>query len=571
VRAAIYARYSSENQRPESITDQIASCRRLAVERGYQVDGDRIFTDEAASGARQDREGLAALRRAAEGRCFDVVLVDDLSRLARNTLLMLSVMEELRFHGIRVVSVADGLDTHDEESTVGIQVRGIFNELQLSDLRKKTLRGQIGQKMRGFVVGEATFGYRSVPVGTVRMDKKGRPRPEGYRMVLEPREAAVVLRIFREFADGRSESAIVRSLNAEAVPGRLRARNGWSPSTVHRILRNEKYAGRWIWNRMETRRDPKTGRRRQFPKPESEWIVHEDESLRIVPAELWTHVQERLQAVRQFWPGAKGTRGFEGKKGSVTGIYPTDLLAGAMECGLCGAAIAKVSGKSGGYYGCLGAAKGTCTNRQLVRRAVAERVILAGLREKLASTENLRYIFERVSEEVDRASARAPEEVRLKEAELEAELRRIRHFVEFIAEGRGSRALADALAEAERRAASLTDDLEAIRQAQAGVPEVPPAAWIEERVATLQQVLERHTEKSALLLRKVLGRIRLEPVQPDIGRPYLRAVSKLQVLSLLEIGPVPGSPDTGSSHLRWWRRWESNPRPENASREHLRA
>ena len=69
---------------------------------------------------------------------------------------------------------------------LGIQVRGIFNELQLRDLRKKTLRGQLGQKQRGFSVGERTFGYRSVPVGEMRMDKKGRPRPDGYRMEIHP-------------------------------------------------------------------------------------------------------------------------------------------------------------------------------------------------------------------------------------------------------------------------------------------------------------------------------------------------------------------------------------------------
>ncbi|HSL91054.1 MAG TPA: hypothetical protein VK863_00270, partial [Candidatus Limnocylindrales bacterium] len=80
-------------------------------------------------------------------------------------------------------------------------------------LKKKTLRGQIGQKQRGFIAGEATFGYRSTPVGTVRMDKKGRPRPEGYKMTIEPREAAVVLRIFREYAEGQAEPRIIKHMN----------------------------------------------------------------------------------------------------------------------------------------------------------------------------------------------------------------------------------------------------------------------------------------------------------------------------------------------------------------------
>jgi hypothetical protein len=84
------------------------------------------------------------------------------------------------------------------------QVRGIFNELHLPDLKKKTLRDQIGQKERGFFVGEKTFGYRSVPVGEMKMDKKGRPRPAGYKMEIEAKEAAVILRIFTSYAEGKS-------------------------------------------------------------------------------------------------------------------------------------------------------------------------------------------------------------------------------------------------------------------------------------------------------------------------------------------------------------------------------
>ena len=73
MQAAIYARYSSENQRPESIDDQISSCRKLAKERQYDVEQGHIYTDQAASGARADRPGLAALRAAAvAGEIVDV-------------------------------------------------------------------------------------------------------------------------------------------------------------------------------------------------------------------------------------------------------------------------------------------------------------------------------------------------------------------------------------------------------------------------------------------------------------------------------------------------------------------
>jgi DNA invertase Pin-like site-specific DNA recombinase len=534
LRAAIYVRYSSANQRPESIDDQISSCKNLATKRGFATDESLVFSDEATSGARTDRKGLETLLAAASARRFDVVLVDDLSRLARDNYLMLSLIAELHFNGVRVISVADGLDTGDEDAKLGIQIRGIFNELQLSDLKKKTLRGQIGQKKRGFIAGEATFGYRSTPVGTVRMDKKGRPRPEGYRMTIESREAAVVLRIFQEFVNGLAESSIVKRLNLEGIPGRRQSKGSWSSAAVHRILRNEKYNGKWIWNRSETRRDPRTGRRRKFPKPESEWFVNHDETLRIVPQELWSRAHARLREIRRLWPGRRGRRGFH-----------TELLSGAMVCGRCGSAIAKVSGKGGGYYGCLRAAKRACDNRILVRRTLAEQIITSAVREILSSTEDVAFMLKRVEECVARMCPNMPESIRLKEAELRAEEHRVIHFIEFIAEGRDSEAVAGALTISEQRAQRLTAELSELRQARDKVFRVPPLPLIKKLCAIAQDVLEPKTDESALLIRKLLGKIRLDPIKPNVGRPYFRARSRLQTLALLHAMPPQGFPLEG--------------------------
>ncbi len=534
------------------------------AERGFAVLEDHIYTDQAQSGARRDRLGLAALLAAGQQRQFEVVLVDDLSRLARDNYLMLSVLAELHFEGVRVVSVADGLDSDDEESTLGIQIRGIFNELQLRDLKQKTLRGQMGQKQRGFSVGERTYGYRSVPVGTIQMDKKGRPRPEGYKMEIEPREAAVVLRIFKTYADGLSLTRIVRMLNEEGIPGRVRSSKGWSskgwsPATVSRLLDNEKYIGRWGWNKTESRRDPRTGRRRRSVKPDSEWVVHEDESLRIVPQDLWEKVRARRQEVRRSWPGGKGWRGFSSEQGGRQRHFPTHLLSGTMVCGKCGAAIAQVSGKSGGgYYGCLGAVKGACDNRMLVRRKLAEKIILQAVRERLSSPHHIRYVLQRVEEEVAKLCSHIPETVRLEETELAAEERRLANFVDFIGEGRGSRALAQALLETERRVEALQEELDGLRRSREKVFQTPPVEWIEERLTRLKDVLERSTEQSALVLRKFLGPIRLETTRGDIGRPYYLARTSIDALALLDTVPEGDRLEDGSKSLRWWRRRESN-------------
>ncbi len=562
MRAAVYARYSSENQRPESIDDQVSACRRFAASRGYVVLDGHVYSDEATSGSRTDRVGLAALVAAGERRAFEVVLVDDLSRLARDNYLMLSVLAELRFNGVRVVSVADGLDSNDEEATLGIQVRGIFNELQLRDLKKKTLRGQIGQKLRGFSVGEKTYGYTSVPVGTVRLDKKGRPRPDGYRMTIEPREAAVVLRVFQCFADGHSLPRIVRALNEEGVPCRRRPAKAWSPSTVTRILDNTKYVGHWVWNRTETRRDPKTGRRRKFTKPEAEWVVQDDESLRIVPRDLWDRVQVRRGEVKRTWVTTKGEKGFGRAQSGRQKLYPTHLLSGAMTCTACGNVIAQVTGNHGGYYGCLSASRGACDNKLIVRRTLAERVILGAVRERLVEPAAFERVLMKVEEEVARLYADVPETVRLKAVELESEERRLANFLDFVGDGRGSKALATALIETERRVDSLRTEVDALRSARDRVFTAPPAEWIAVRLRDLQELLERKTEESAKALRSLLGPVRLDPVAPEIGRPFYRALTAIDALALIEPAPGPGDPgqsgsggggcrSAGTNSLRW--------------------
>ena len=83
-----------------------AACRRVANQRGFAILEDHIYSDQAQSGARKDRPALAMQLNAPQIGPFQVVLVDDLSRLARNNDLMLSVLSERYFAGVRVVSVA---------------------------------------------------------------------------------------------------------------------------------------------------------------------------------------------------------------------------------------------------------------------------------------------------------------------------------------------------------------------------------------------------------------------------------------------------------------------------------
>ena len=193
VRAAIYARYSSENQREASLEDQERLCRQEADRLGYTVT--RVYKDAALSGqlGEDRRPGLQAMLAAARRGEFDIVIVDDASRLSRDAGDALKIQERLRFAGVGLVARADGINTlqNPKNSELVFGIKSIINREFLRDLGEKTWRGLEGRVRSGLSPGGLPYGYRSEPV----CDAQG--RVTGYRRVVHEPEAEVVRRIFR--------------------------------------------------------------------------------------------------------------------------------------------------------------------------------------------------------------------------------------------------------------------------------------------------------------------------------------------------------------------------------------
>ena len=231
---------------------------------------------------------------------------------------------------------------------------------------------------------------------------------------------------------------------------------------------------------------------------------------------------------------------------------------------MCGSTIGQVSGKGSGYYGCCAAVRGACGNKLLVSRRITEKAVLAAIKARLGDPASIHYVLQRVEAEVARLHAHLPEEIQLKRAALTSEERRIANYIDFIGDGKGTRALGEALGEAEQKVAALRAELQAYETSARSLFEAPPVEWVAERLAALQALLEAEPTKSALILRRVLGPVRVVPVVPEVGRPYYQAETALQVLELIE------APEGGSNWLSWWRRWELNPRPKTLSRRRLR-
>jgi len=138
--------------------------------------------------------------------------------------------------------------------------------------------------MGGFWTGGRCYGY-----GTVQEENPPDLEHPRRRSVIEPQEAALVLRGFRLFADGVALKKIAATLNEEGIPapnggGRDNKRGrGWGHTTIRAMLRNERYLGRFAWNKSKWARVSGRKSRRQVNRPESEWITHHYPQLAIIP------------------------------------------------------------------------------------------------------------------------------------------------------------------------------------------------------------------------------------------------------------------------------------------------
>jgi site-specific DNA recombinase len=486
------------------------------------------------------------LRTACTTRALDV-WHDDSSRLSRDNQHFNMLLCLFEFWGISLISVSDGLDTREEHAKVAYQFRGIINELYLTDLKNKTHRGQMGQVLRGFSVGSRGYGYASVPDGETKHDKKGRLRADGFKLVIVPEEARIIQRIFRDFIDGKAVTKIAKDVNDERIPTKARLKGGWNVSTISRILKDEKYIGRFVWNRTTTAKDPLTGKIKQVDRPKEDWVVQERPHIRIISDEDWAAAQRRWQEIDGVFPSKRRKKGFEGKQRSYVESHPNHLLSGSLKCGACGGAIGLVSGKGSGYYGCLNASRRACENKVLIARKRLEDKFVAALNEKVLDPELLDQVFQRTATKVKELFAHVPEELRLKKIELNRAETRVHNFIEFIASGRATPTLADALSQAEEQVKSLWADIQSMEAAKDHAFTPPPRAWITALIGKLNHLLATRTEKSALALRRLTGAITLSPQKPEVGRPYYQARCKFDALNLLV-------EDGGSNLLHWWRR-----------------
>ena len=453
------------------------------------------------------RPGLQQLMRDAQGAVFDVVLAEALDRLSRDQADIAGLFKRLRFAGIGLVTLSEG-----EIGDLHIGLKGTMNALFLKDLADKTRRGLRGRVEAGKSGGGNSYGYEVVKSlaadgALVRGDRR-----------ISDGEAAIVRRIFNDYAAGLSSKVIAKRLNAEGVPGP--SGKGWGPSTIHGnrergtgILNNELYIGRLVWNRLRYVKDPDTGKRVSRQNPDSSLIVKDVPHLRIIGQELWDGVKARQGALSL--KQADATQAGKPVPGFWDRRRPRTLFSGLMKCGCCGGGFIKISQH---YFGCASARnKGTCQNLAAIKRDVLEETVLSGLQHHLMDPALVDIFCEEYTRHLNRLrmDATAAQEGRRSElAKIKREQERI---VDAICGGVSAASVKDRMAELEARRLELEALLENSPAPSPVLIHPKMGERYRQEVARLRQALndESRRVEAAEIIRALVDEIVLTPIAED--------------------------------------------------------
>jgi site-specific DNA recombinase len=565
VRCAIYARYSSELQSEHSIEDQVRECRKFIDRQGWVVADGHVYDDRAISGTCVSRSGYQAMKAAAKPENFNCIVVHDLSRLGRDHLESVSIFHQLRALDVRLVGVADGLDTANHNAKPLYYMRSVFAEMFVDDMRDKVLRGQEGKCRNNYSPGGRVYGYRFDRI----IDPSGAKDGRGYDRVLgteiskDPHQAEVVHRIFQMRAQGMGYRAISKQLNSEGTPSPRFALKGhgdptWSLGTLVTIVKQKKYRGCWIWNENEYRRVPGQRKKRRIPKPKSEWVVVQREDLRIVSDELWEKAQADPCKYPKLHP-FKRPRNLDHPELDGRGKF---LLSGLLKCAVCGSNLIAMSSKKESAFVCnrhWSRGSTACPNKLRVRRALAEEVLLHEIKQHFLDPKVVTRLAREMKAKLDAMPKPEPKELQEREA-IKAELNsQITNLTQFVMTGDTSDAIRAALSEKEQELKRVHHEIDALTARQkANAPDVSEE-WVASKLSGIRELFNSRPDKIPLIrleLRHLLdGQILMTPTGEGKGRHY---VATVRGKPLAILGEIPGvsqvSSPTGNRTPVWWLR-----------------
>ena len=358
IRLAAYCRVSTEQEEQEnSFRNQVEYYNRF-VQSHPEYELVDIYADEGISGTNtKKREHFKRMIADCEAHKVDMVITKSISRFARNTQDCLENYRKLKNLGITVVFEKETISSADTTGELLLTILSSLAQDESRNISENTKWGIRSKFQKGIPhINACKF--------------MGFDKAEDGRLVVNEEEAKVVRRIYREFLEGFTCSAIAARLNAEGVPG-VSGEPKWLRVTIESMLKNEKYMGDSLLQKTYTA-DFLTKKQVKNDGEVTQYYV-KDSHDGIIPRDEWNAVQQEFARIERFMAEHHLTRyGYGGE------IRP---FSSKIICGECGGVYGRKAhaGREGETYWqcntrCYDGPKG-CRGEN-VREAVIHRVFI---------------------------------------------------------------------------------------------------------------------------------------------------------------------------------------------------
>ena len=366
--AVIYARYSSDNQREESIEGQIRECTAYAEKNGITIV--KHYIDRAISAKTDNRPEFQQMIKDSDKKLFDIVLVWKLDRFARNRYDSARYKTQLKKNGVKLMSATEIISEGPEGIILESVLEG-YAEYYSADLAEKVVRGQTENILKGRCNGgRGTFGY------TLDSEQK---------FHIDPLASPFVVESFRKYRDGLTMKEIRDWLNENGIKNPVGG--AFTYNSVEHMLKNRRYIGELKF------RD----------------VVVPDAIPPIVPLELFDDVQEKIAKNKKAPARRKAEDDY--------------LLTTKLHCGCCGALMFGESGTSRTgevhrYYKCATAKKHKGCKKKTVRKQWLEDLVVNQTMQLVRDDAAMESIIAKVMELQDQENTNLPlYEKQLRDAE----------------------------------------------------------------------------------------------------------------------------------------------------------
>ena len=366
--AVIYARYSSDNQREESIEGQIRECTAYAEKNGITIV--KHYIDRAISAKTDNRPEFQQMIKDSDKKLFDIVLVWKLDRFARNRYDSARYKTQLKKNGVKLMSATEIISEGPEGIILESVLEG-YAEYYSADLAEKVVRGQTENILKGRCNGgRGTFGY------TLDSERK---------FHIDPLISPFVLESFKKYNEGSTMKEIRDWLNENGIKNPVGG--AFTYNSVEHMLKNRRYIGELKF------RD----------------VVVPDAIPPIIPLELFEDVQEKI---------AKNKKAPARRKAEDDYLLTTKLF-----CGYCGALMFGESGTSRTgevhrYYKCATAKKHKGCKKKTVRKQWLEDLVVNQTMQLVKDDAAMESIIAKVMELQNKENTNIPlYEKQLRDAE----------------------------------------------------------------------------------------------------------------------------------------------------------